>query len=79
MEIKILHVRNKICAVLPSKRCFSYTTAEPEKFIDFVKGLKEDYPEAKLRCVIDKELEQKIESRMQAQMAFLCYKGRGHD
>lgn len=71
-EIKILHVENKVCAVLPSKRCFSYVVAEPNKFIDFVQSLMEDYPQAKMRCVIDEELEKKLKSRLRMQGALFC-------
>lgn len=71
-EIKILHVQDKICAVLPSKRCFSYMTAEQENFVDYIQSLREDYPEAKLRCVIDDELKEKLESRLLMQKAFIC-------
>lgn len=73
-EIKILHVQNKICAVLPSKRCFSYSMAEPEHFVDFIQGLREDFPDLKLRCVIDKNLQKQVERRIIAQQLFL--KGR---
>lgn len=73
-EIKILHVENKICAVLPSKY-FSYILAEPKNFIDFISYLRQDYPQYKLRCVLDKELEEKIKSRLHPQKVFVSLKG----
>lgn len=69
-EIKIIHVENKVCAVLPTK-LFSYVISEPEKFIDFVQGLREDFPQFKLHCVIDKKLENKVKARLHPQGAFI--------
>lgn len=70
-EIKILHVKNKIFAVIPSKY-FTYSMADPENFVDFIKNLREDYPSHKMRCIIDKELEKKLESRLPMQKAVFC-------
>lgn len=76
-EIKILHVQNKICAVLPTKRCFSYAMAEPENFVDFIQGLREDFPKFKLRCVKDEDLQKQIERRIIAQQLFMKGKQNG--
>lgn len=73
-EIKILHVKNKIFAVIPSKY-FTYSMADPENFVDFIQNLREEYPNHKMRCVIDEELEKKLESRLLMQKAVFCFKG----
>lgn len=73
-EIKILHVKNKIFAVIPSKY-FTYSMADPENFVDFIQNLREEYPNHKMRCVLDEELEKKLESRLLMQKAVFCFKG----
>lgn len=73
-EIKILHVKNKIFAVIPSKY-FTYSMADPENFVDFIQNLREEYPNHKIRCVLDEELEKKLESRLLMQKAVFCFKG----
>ena len=74
-EIKIIHVKNKIFAVIPSK-FFTYSMAEPENFVDFIQSLREDYPNLKMRCVIDNELKKKLESRLHVQKAIFDLKGK---
>lgn len=34
--------------------------APREKFIDFVKGLREDYPDFKLRCVVNEGIKELV-------------------
>lgn len=48
--------------------------ADPENFVDFIQNLREEYPNHQMRCVIDKELEKKLESRLQMQKAVFCFK-----
>lgn len=74
-EIKIIHARNKIFAILPSKY-FTFSMAEPENFVDFIQSLREDYPNLKMRCVIDGNLKKKVESRLQMQRAIFDLKGK---
>ena len=73
-EIKILHVKNKIFAVIQSKY-LTYSMADPENFVDFIQNLREEYPNHKMRCVLDEELEKKLESRLLMQKAVFCFKG----
>lgn len=73
-EIQILHVKNKIFAVIPSKY-FTYSMADHENFVDFIQNLREEYPNHKMRCIANKELEQKLESRLQMQKVIFDFKG----
>ena len=56
-DIYILHVDGRLAFYRHSKKCPSYGFAPADKFIDFVKGLREDYPDYRLRCVQNKGLE----------------------
>ena len=38
--------------------------APREKFIDFVKGLREDYPDFKLRCVVNEGIREVVEKKI---------------
>jgi len=38
--------------------------APQDKFVDFVKGLIDDYPEYRLRCVSNQKIENKVRQRM---------------
>lgn len=49
--------------------------ADPENFVDFIQNLREEYPNHKMRCVLDEELEKKLESRLLMQKAVFCFKG----
>ena len=51
-EIYIVHADAYIGCYKPGK-CPMISYAPREKFIDFVKGLREDYPDFKLRCVVN--------------------------
>ena len=51
-EIYIVHADAYIGCYKPGK-CPMISYAPREKFIDFVKGLLEDYPDFKLRCVVN--------------------------
>lgn len=49
-HIYIVHADAYIGSYKPG-RCPAVSYAPQEKFIDFVKGLREDYPDYKLSCV----------------------------
>lgn len=63
-EIYIVHVGNYIGAYRVG-RCPNISYAPADKFIDFVQSLIEDYPEYKLRCVINKGIEETIKKRIE--------------
>lgn len=62
-EIYLVHVDGYIGAFYPSK-CPVISYAPADKFIDFAKGLREDYPQIKLRCVRNEGIENKVRQRM---------------
>lgn len=62
-QIFLVHVDHKIGAVCENGNGFiSY--ASSSKFVDFVKGLKEDYPDFMLHCVNDERLKEKVRQRV---------------
>jgi len=63
-EIYILHVGGQLAFYHPSKKNPSYGFAPADKFIDFVKGLKEDYPDFRFRCIQNKGIEDWLEKRL---------------
>jgi hypothetical protein len=63
-DIYILHVAGRLAFYLHSKTCPSYGFAPQEKFIDFIKGLREDYPDHRLRCIRNKGIEDWLEKRL---------------
>lgn len=79
-HIYILHVERKIAAYrqLSNGRCM-YSFAEPENFIDFCKGLRESYPDFKLRCIKNKGLEDFLKKKLHQQenIEKLINKNRG--
>lgn len=62
-EIYLVHVDEYIGAYHPGK-CPMITYAPANKFIDFAKGLREDYPEMRLRCVINEGIENKVRQKI---------------
>ncbi|MBR2273957.1 MAG: hypothetical protein IJ864_03905 [Alphaproteobacteria bacterium] len=58
-DIYIVHVGNYIGAYRCGK-CPTITYASADKFIDFVKSLREDYPEYRLRCVRNWGIEEEV-------------------
>jgi len=50
-DIYILHVDNNIAFYKHSRKCPAYGYAPQEKFIDFVKSIRETYPDYRLRCI----------------------------
>lgn len=62
-EIYLVHVDEYIGAYHKGK-CPMITYAPADKFIDFAKGLREDYPQMKLRCVVNEGIENKVRQRI---------------
>lgn len=62
-EIYLVHVDEYIGAFYPSK-CPVISYAPADKFIDFAKGLREDYPQIRLRCVQNESIEEKNRKRI---------------
>lgn len=58
-EIYIVHADAYIGCYKPGK-CPMVGYAPREKFIDFVKGLREDYPDFKLRCVVNEGIKEVV-------------------
>lgn len=59
----IVYADNKVGAVSLGK-CPAVTYAARNKFVDFIKGLREDYPKCELHCVRDETLENKVRERV---------------
>lgn len=66
-EIYILHVDEQLAFYHHSKKYPSYGFAPADKFIDFVKGLREDYPDYKLRCIQNKGIEDWLRLKLKQQ------------
>lgn len=62
-EIYLVHVDEYIGAYHKGK-CPIISYAPADKFIDFAKGLREDYPQIKLRCVRNEGIENKVRRRI---------------
>jgi hypothetical protein len=62
-EIYVVHVDQYIGAYHHGK-CPMISYAPADKFIDFVEGLREDYPQMKLRCVVNEGIENKVRQRI---------------
>ena len=56
-DIYILHVDGQLAFYRHSKKYPSYGFAPQDKFIDFIKSLREDYPDYRLRCIRNKGIE----------------------
>lgn len=63
-DIYIMHVDGEIAFYIPNKRCPSYGSVPQENFIDLIQGLKEEYPEHRLRCIKNKGLEDHIKNKL---------------
>lgn len=62
-HIYIVQCNAYIGAYKPGK-CPIVSYAPREKFIDFCKSLREDYPDFKLRCVKNKGIEDKVNNQI---------------
>ena len=62
-EIYIVHADAYVGGYKPGK-CPMVSYAPREKFIDFVKGLREDYPDFKLRCVVNEGIREVVEKKI---------------
>jgi len=47
-------------------RCPVISYAPADKFVDFCLGLREDFPDYRLRCVINAGIEEKVQQRINA-------------
>ncbi len=75
-DIYIVFVDGEVASYLPGKYP-QYSHAPREKFIDFVKGLRETYPEYRLRCVRNEGIEEWIRERMRWERIAFANQGRG--
>ena len=62
-DIYLVHVDGNIGAYRHGK-CPMISYAPQDKFVDFVEGLKEDYPNYRLRCVHNLGIENKVRQIM---------------
>lgn len=62
-DIYIVHTGEYIGAFLPAK-CPVISYAKSDKFVDFCLGLREDFPDFRLHCVINKGIEEKVQERI---------------
>lgn len=62
-EIYLVHVDEYIGAFYPSK-CPVISYAPADKFIDFVEGLRESYPQVRLHCVQNEGIKEKVRKRI---------------
>lgn len=58
-EIYLVHV-DKYIGAYRAGRCPNISYAPADKFIDFVQSLREEYPEYKLRCVLNEGIEAEV-------------------
>ena len=63
-EIYIVHVDGYIGSYMPNRRCPTIGYAPKDKFVDFCRGLKEDYPGYRLRGIDNEEIRSKIRQRI---------------
>ena len=63
-EIYIVHVDRYVGAYRVG-RCPNIAYAPAENFIDFVQSLREDYPDYKMRCVLNKGIEEEVRKIIQ--------------
>lgn len=67
-DIYLVHVDGQIGAYKPGK--FPLVSYAPQdKFIDFVKSLREDYPEFRLRCVANEGIAERIKIQIKQDIA----------
>lgn len=62
-EMYLVHVDEYIGVFYPSK-CPMISYAPADKFIDFVEGLRESYPQIRLRCVQNEGIKEKVRKRI---------------
>lgn len=64
-DIYILHIDGEIAFYIPSKKCPSYGSVPSDKFIDLIKGLHDEYPDHRLRCVKNEGLENHLRKKLE--------------
>lgn len=62
-EIYLVHVDGYIGSYLSAK-CPVVSYAPQNEFVEFVGSLKEDYPDYKLRCVLNEGIEEHIRKKI---------------
>lgn len=62
-EICIVFIAGEVASFVPGKYP-QYSHAPRDKFLDFIKGIREDYPEYRLRCVQNEGIENWIKARV---------------
>lgn len=68
-DIYLVHVDGYIGAYKPG-RCPMISYAKQSRFIDFVESLREDYPDFRLRCVVNEGINERIRGKIKQDMIF---------
>lgn len=75
-EIYIVHA-GEFIGCYKAGKCPMISYAPNDKFIDFVKGLREDYPDFKLRCVVNDGITEKVIKRIKADRLLMGLQNQG--
>jgi hypothetical protein len=63
-DIYLMHIDGEIAFYIPSKRCPSYGSVPQDKFIELIEGLREEYPEHRMRCIRNEGLESHLREKL---------------
>lgn len=63
-DIYLMHLDGEIAFYIPSKKCPSYGTVLQDKFIELIEGLREEYPDHRLRCIRNEGLEKHLKNKL---------------
>jgi hypothetical protein len=63
-DIYLMHIDGEIAFYIPSKRCPSYGSIPQDKFIELIEGLREEYPDHRLRCIRNEGLEEHLKNKL---------------
>lgn len=63
-DIYLMHLDGEIAFYIPSKRCPSYGSISQDKFIELIEGLREEYPDHRLRCIRNEGLEEHLKNKL---------------
>lgn len=63
-DIYIMHIDGEIAFYIHSKKCPSYGSVPSDKFIDLIQGLREEYPDYRMRCIQNKGLEDYLRKKL---------------
>lgn len=72
-DIYILHVDGQLAFYHHSKTNPSYGFAPQDEFINFVKSLREDYPEHRLRCIKNEGIENYLRKKLSTEQKLIEY------